>query len=293
MPNEVKTPEAWRNYTTKFPIPAFRLKRGDLPRLYQIINEKQFEIRDRMLGLVVQQPNEPQADFQARRKKVSDAFVTSVSVTAENGEVFTGNSEAFFESGTFPERLRSVFFSTITVPQAVLGVQPPCKIVVFLDFSRPPLLDFARLASLPTENESNFELQADNESWFTAATTRLNQFFADRRTRANWLHRAAVYDILLPIAGFPIALWACYRLSDLLETKLPAGVLRAASYIYVFWVTVFIFRVAFSYSRWVFPKVELASDLASSPLRHRGIWLVIILGLLTAFVYDAIKFVIS
>jgi hypothetical protein len=97
-----RSPEAWRNYTTKVPIAAFRMKRDDLKRLYQIINNKQVEYRDKLLGNLFKVPPESDEGFAARKQKVHDAFVTSVSITGLDGEIVTGNNEAFFESSNVP-----------------------------------------------------------------------------------------------------------------------------------------------------------------------------------------------
>lgn len=177
-----KSPEAWRNYTTKVPIAAFRMKRDDLKRLYQIINNKQVEYRDKLLGNLFKVPPESDEGFAERKLKVHDAFVTSVSVTGLDGEIVTGNNEAFFESPNVPEQLRSVFISTKSVPQAMINLTPICNVVVFLDFSRPPILDFNTLPTLPTPNESNFAIFADNESWFMSTNAKLTQFFSERKT---------------------------------------------------------------------------------------------------------------
>jgi hypothetical protein len=103
-----KSPEAWRNYTTRGPIAAFHMKRDGLKRLYQIINSKQFEYRDKVLGNLFKVPPETDEEFSARKQKVYNAFVTSVSVTGLDGEIVTGNNEAFLESPNIPEQLRSV-----------------------------------------------------------------------------------------------------------------------------------------------------------------------------------------
>ena len=39
----------------------------------------------------------------------------------------------------------------------------------------------------------------------------------------------------------------------------------------------YIFRGLFTYSRWVFPKIEIYSE--TSPPRHRGVWFAIMVGI--------------
>ena len=292
--NNGRLPEGWRNHSTKHPIAACRLKRGDLKRLYKLINDKQVEYRDRFLPLLVQQANETAEIFDARRKRVFDSFVTSMTIHASNNELLHGNNDAFLEEENLPDRLMSILFDTGSVPTAIIGFTPPSRIVLFLDFRTQPLLDFSRVPTLPTLNESNYEITADNHSWFAASNATLGAFFKDRRTSVDWLHRANLYDKLLFLIGLPLAIWADYRLSGHLGNAptLPP-IIISAIYIYVFMFALQIFRIFFFYSRWVFPKIELDSPSGSSPLRHRLSWLAVCLSVGAAFIYDVIKSILG
>jgi hypothetical protein len=286
------SPEAWRNYSTNVPIAAFRMKRGDLKRLYQIINDKQVEYRYSLLGNLSKVPSESDEDFATRKKEVHDAFVTAASVTGINGESVHGNSEAFFDSPNIPEHIQSILISTKSVPQAVLNIIPLCSVVVFLDFSCPPIFDFSRLPTLPTPNGSNFQVAADNESWFTSANTKLTQFFSDRKTNTNWLHRAAIYDLLLIFLGLPFAIWLAYRVGNAFEKAILPSIVMSAVYVYAFLSALALFGVLFSYSRWVFPKVGLDSE-SSSRFRHRALLGAISLALVGTFLADALRYLFS
>jgi len=237
-----------------------------------------------------QQPNESADQFAARQKRVHDCFTTSMVIHATNDEQMHGSNEAFLDEINLPDNMWSILFDTGTTPLAVLGFTPACKIVLFLDFTKPPIFDFNRLPTLPTPNESNFETLADNHSWFAASKSTLSAFFEERKTNHNWLHRAAMYDILLLFLGIPLALWVDYRIGALLVrfSQLPA-IITTAIYIYSFLMSLNIFRMFFSYSRWVFPKVELETQIGSSPLRHRGAWAAISIPLLAAFLYDVLR----
>ena len=286
-----QSPEEWRNYTVNIPIAACRLGRNDLKALYKIIDDKQKQYRDRFLTVLVQQPSESAEVFSARQQKVKNCFVTSVSITATNGEIVTGNNEEFFNGPNIPSSIRSVFYSTQSVPQAVIQHQPADRITVFLDFSRRPLLDFQRQPTLPTPNESNFQIAANLEPWFTSAKSKLNDFFQERKSGFDWLHRSAVYDVLLFVFGIPWALWNDHRLSKFVELGNFPAPLSYGTYIYIFLFSLIIFRVLFSYSRWVFPKIEIESipPLLTSPLRHRAVWAAILLAAFGGPAYDLIK----
>ena len=286
--NLEKTPEGWRNFSTKVPVASMRIKRGDLKRLYKIINDKQIEVRDAFMPLLAIQPSETESDFEARRKRVFDAFVTSMTAQGTNGEVAHGNNEAFLEDSNLPEQLLSIFFSTKSVPNA-FGITPPCHLVVFLDFTRPPKFDLTRMPTLPTVNETNFEIIADSETWFAATKARLSQFFDERRTGVNWLHRAGIYDLLLFFVGVPIAIWVSYRVS----VRLPSmhSALVGAFIVYAFLFSVILFRFGFAYSRWVYPKIEMDSEtVRATPLRHRAAWSAIVIGIVAGLLWDAMKY---
>jgi len=121
-----------------------------------------------------------------------------------------------------------------------------------------------------------------------STNAKLTQFFSERKTNTNWLQRAAVYDILLSFLAVPISIWLAYRVGAFIEKTTPPSIITTAVYVYVFFIVLVLFRLLFSYSRWVFPKVEL-DQASSSPFRHRGVWAAIILTLVGAFLYDGLK----
>jgi len=88
--------------------------------------------------------------------------------------------------------------------------------------------------------------------------------------------------------GLPFALWIDYRFSPSIDKLALPSVLSAALYVYLFFAGLFIFRGIFTYSRWVFPKIEIQSE-ASPPLRHRVAWLGIMIAVFGAAIWDAVK----
>jgi hypothetical protein len=289
-----KVPGDWRNFSTRYPITACRLKRDGLKLLYRILNERQKEYRDKILTIEPQRQNETDEAFRQRKASASNAFVVSVTITAENGETLTGNREEIFDDVNFPTRLRTIFYSTQSVPHAVLNHMPQDRVVLFLDFSQPPILDFSRLPTLPTPNESNFEINAISESWFATTKTKLVDFFDERRSGYDWIHRAGAYDILLFILGVPTAVWACARLQTIAPQIDSLGTIpKALIYAYTFLFSLNVFRTIFSYSRWVFPKIEIENDVRRSPLRHRAAWAAISAGVFLPALYDLAKVVVS
>lgn len=286
--NIAKTPDEWRNFSDKSPLAAMALRSGDLKKLYKIINDKQIEFRDRFMPVLARQPTETAEDFEARKTRVYNSFVTSMTITRINGGMVHGNNESFLDEANLPDQIRAILFSTSAVP-ATLGIVPISKIVVFLDFTRPPRFEFRGLPSLPTPNESNFEVASDNEALYVGSRAQLIDFFNARITQTNWLHGGGIYDVGLFFVGLPIAIWAAYHVSRVLDAapKLPI-IIGSAIYIYIFFIALNLFRLFFLYSRWVFPKIELHNERSSS-IAHRAMWGGITLAVFGAAIWDAVR----
>jgi hypothetical protein len=284
------SPSPVRTFTTSAPIKACRLRREDLARLYRIINDRQIEYGQTVVNQLAQQPIESPEQFEQRRLGVSNAFVTTVNVTGANNEVVSGSGEQFLASQNIPEKILTVFYTTLAGPNAV-GITRDFlhnRATLLLDFSRPTVLDFSKLPTHATENTSNLQIVAASEPWFTTLNTRLTQLLIERRTGFNWLHQQGVYDLLLLTVGLPFALWIDRRFSPSIDKLQLPTVLSSGVYVYLFFAGLFIFRGVFTYSRWVFPKIEIHSD-ASPPLRHRAVWLAIMVAVFGGAIWDAIK----
>jgi hypothetical protein len=283
-----------RTFTVSMPVRACRLRRDDLRNLYRIIQERQSEHRQTVLTQLVQLPTESAEQFEARRAKVANAFVTTVNITLANKEVITDSSEHFLASENLPDNIVTVYFTTIAGPTGIglAEQQQSNRATLLLDFSRPTVLDFSKFPTFATENSSHLYIWSSSESWFAALEKRMSDLFNDRRTGFDWLHRPGIYDALLLVVGLPFSFAINYLASPFITRLSLSSVLTSAIYIYLFIVGLHIFCGLFTYSRWVFPKTEIESQY-SPPMRHRGIWATITLGIPVAVfggsIVEAIK----
>lgn len=279
---------SWRHYTIRWPISTCSIQQSDLKRLYDTIDEKQREEAKELLAMLSQLPNESIEQFEQRKTNVQKSLVTLVSIAAPDGETVTGNTRDIFESAAVPERIQSILIDTSSGPRS-LNFVPRNRVSLFLDFRTPTLLNYGVMPSAPTANESNYEIIAASEPWATALNTRLRQFFAERGTVRGWIHKQGSYDALLMFIGLPLTLWECYRIGPLFIPDGIPSVLVTAIYVYLFFLMLNIFRILFSYTRWVFPVVELDRARVTSIQRHRLLWYAIIIAIAGNFVTDAIK----
>jgi hypothetical protein len=121
--------------------------------------------------------------------------------------------------------------------------------------------------SVSTPNNSNWFVTGETESWTTSLSARLGEFFAERATQVDWVHRVSTYDWLLSFVGFPLAFWGASRLGNLAAAflshasarNLPPVVKHRNLCLRVLSLANCLSEF-FSYARWVFPKIELQSQ---------------------------------
>ena len=283
-------PQSFRNFHWEVPITACQLSRDDLKRIYRIIDSKQIEERDRFLRDVIRrQPQETDDQFSIRRERVTDAHLTAITVTGTSGEKISGFGEDFLDSSILPERIASIYYDTKSTPTGWLNLTPANWASVLLDFTRPPIINWHPTPSSPTPNNSTYTVYALNEAWGTSLNAQLARLFLERKRPWDWLHRQGAYDALVIFLGIPLALWASARLGGLLFNGLPLpSAVSIGAYVYLFIATLNVFRAIFSYSRWVFPKVELVTGSPSGMAKHRALLWAIIVGLIGRVVWDLI-----
>ena len=283
----------WRNFSSVLPIPACRLSHDALKRLYRIIDGKQQEFRDTVLASLSKAEEETLEQFDARKNNISKHFVTLVTVTSTKNEEITADNEGIFDDKVMPSSVKFILISTENSLRSVFNLVPESRINLYLDFSYPSMFDFSKLPTLATTNASNLKINSNNEQWFSAAKFRLSEFFDEMRTGYDWLHRPAIYDVLLAILGLPIAVWTTVRVTSIFKNIDNLSIIpRMLVYTYVFYLSLLMFRLLFSYARWAFPKIEASSNIEAPQVGHRLLLGGIVLSIVASFTYDLLKTVV-
>ena len=169
--------------------------------------------------------------------------------------------------------IKSFFVSNFTPYKSFTGAEPEHMFQLLLDFSQPPLLDASTLVSSPTLNTSNLTVRGRRTGWRTAIDDAVEKRIKKRRAIRQAFHSGFVYDFGLLLFGLPLAFYACWYLSQTVQGVFSGTnvVVISAAYVYIGFVSVWIYRILFSYTKWAFPLVEL-TDQATGPARHRAIW---------------------
>jgi len=118
-----------------------------------------------VLGQLTQLPTESAEQFETRRTRVANAFVTTVNITLASSEIITDSSEHFVTSENVPDNIVTVFFTTIAGPSAIglAEQQQPHRATLLLDFSRPTVFDFSKFPTFATENASRLYIWSSSE----------------------------------------------------------------------------------------------------------------------------------
>jgi hypothetical protein len=278
MISDINPVPSWRHFSVRSPIKSCVIELIDLKRLYDIIDVKQSEEGKRLLALLVKQPNETDEQFVQRKANVQKAFVTHVTITAPGGESVTGSQREIFDSPIVPERIDAVMIGTELGPKSI-SYSPPNSVTLFLDFRRAPWLNFGVTPSAPTPNESNYSISAIDEGWAASLGAQLRRFFEERKTPRDWVHAQGAYDVLLICAFVPLTIWLSYLVGYRFVSNALPSVLITSIYVYLFFFILNLFRVLFSYTRSVFPLVELRGARGNSTIAHRTFWWLLISGI--------------
>ena len=165
---------------------------------------------------------------------------------------------------------------------------------LFLDFARPPILNFTILPSQETLNGSNIEVDGSDATWVNGVFKEFIDIVSQHPSTGSWLHRHTVYDVLVWILGLPIGFWICSKLSRFIETQLftLSPFLQAALYIYIFLASLTLLRVAFHYARWIWPLNEFRSERSKSRT-HKAVFKIICSGVGISILYDLLKWLFT
>jgi hypothetical protein len=260
----------------------------DVRRIFERL--KQLVVQDGDLEISkLPQPTDLTEDQWLQRKKDirQGAFRVTITLEGAGGDRLHGDDESIFSSPNIPNRISSVYMTNTTAFRWWTNTNPKKSFELYLDFSKPKLLDSETYVSAPTPNQSNMKIEADNQTWIASVSDAVFGVLDERKSSRSLLHRAFVYDIGLLALGIPFGLYLAWKSSAFIETKLGSinTLLSATAYVYVMLMAIWLYRILFGYTKWIFPSVEL-KESSSSSASHRAFWFTIIAGLVVNFVWE-------
>ena len=142
--------------------------------------------------------------------------------------------------------------------------------------------------NIPVANVSAAAISGLEATWANGLYDELVTFFRKRLTRRGWLHHAQSHTVSLFLLGVPLTIVAIDGLASLMRSKSSEG-LKAGVYIYVVLLMLFLFRVAFNYARWAFPKVEIDAPHQHIAAAHKAAILALAGMIVAALVAAVVK----
>lgn len=241
----------------------------------------------------LRRPDHTEEMHEQALKGLDEGFELFITLSGTDGRKLSGNIGEVFDSPNFPDEVRDVFFDTSTTLRIRHDYVPLNKMILFLDFGKPEVLNFTILPSQETQNESNLTVEGRDATWVNGVFKEFFDFVQHRPSTSAWLHKHSIYDLMLWLVGFPLSFWICSKLSSHIETLFlqQSVFLRSALYFYVFVLALNLLRVAFHYARWIWPLTEFQSE-RSVTAKHKALFAVLASGLGLPALYDLLKWMI-
>ena len=275
-------------------IRSFSVDRNELMKLLETLQERAYAAAELEEKYLIRLDGQTDEEYEQAKTDLKEGFKLFITLSGSDGRKLTGDINEIFDSPNYPLEVKEVFFDTSTTLRFRYNYFPRNKMILFLDFGKPEVLNFTILPSQETQNESNFEIIGRDATWVNGVFQEFLSFVEERPSTIPWLHRHSIYDIMVWILGFPLSFWICNKLSFKIEGVFGSYsvFLKGALYFYVFIIALNILRIGFHYARWIWPLIEYKSEKSKS-LKHKTILSLLASGLGIPVIYDIIKWLIK
>lgn len=203
-----------RHPAKKIPIKSISVSLDDIRRIFERLHAHVMDEGTREISALKKPEDKPQEQFDAEMADLkSRAFRITVTVGGRDGGSLFGDDGGIFSSPNLPDQIAFIFMTNVVAYEGVASQKPSNQFSLYLDFSKPPLIDVNTFVSSPTPNSSNLEIEGDNDAWVAAIFEAVDGILRNRRTRRSLVHKGFAYDVGVFILGLPFAFWLCAKLS--------------------------------------------------------------------------------
>ena len=235
-------------------------------------------------------PDQTVEEFEKVKKDTYEFYKVSIIIFGSKGEQILSHNENIFEIKNIPDEITQIIFDNSLTYRNKFQQNPQNNFRIIYDFLKPSIFDFGSKPSININN-SQIEIFGQNEMWVNGVYEIINSSFSERKTNRSWLYAKNIYEIFMLTFIFPLSFLYLQRLSDFFNIpylNLPP-VIEVGLYIYIFILFLWIIRIIFNYSRWLFPYIELKYGVKRTMLAHR----LFLFGLLTTIAYSIISSILK
>ncbi len=280
-------------------IPSCTFDVAYLKKLFEILNDINREAAQLEISKLNKTPGQSDSDFEKLKELAISLYKINIEIFGSKGEYIISESPEVFGEAHLPDYVTKVIFDNSVRFKMAVKSDPQFRVRVCLDFSKPPIFDFLSSPSYPTPNDSSIQVLGLNQTWVEGAYEKVMSSLKERKTSRQWLHQKNIYDLLVWFLFLPISFLNIYKIEKMFFTHISnlSTVFLVALYVYIFFTFLFIFRMFFNYSRWVFSYLELTTSLKKGAAIHRtfyaGLFLAIVYSMLSNVVLNLIKSIFS
>lgn len=282
--------------TKKIPLSSKTLSMDDIKKIYDRLMEKVSEDADREIKETVKHPGQTEEEFQEFQEFLAvarkQAFRITITITGGNKpdeiSIF-GDDKTLFDNIDLPEPIRSISMNNITAYSVFTGRDPQNSFDLSFDFEEMELIDNSNPVSSPTPNNSCLHINGRNSSWNAVVEKSVMEILENRSNRRSILHKAHIFDVGLWVFFIPFAIYLCANAQPFINKYIsqPDSFISASIYIYIFFMSLWGWRIMFGYARWAFPVIELEEN-SKQISKHRGFWYVIVTGIIIAAIWQVL-----
>ncbi len=270
-------------------IAACTFSKADLQSICEKLQESSYEAAEEEISHYMPLDRPPE-QILADRETLRLGFELQVAVRGVGDKQVVGTIPVVFNSPRFPEKVKSLYIDSALNLKNLYNWSPRNHFELILDFTKPELFNLSLSPSASTPNDSNILVSGRNETWVNGVYHAVMEFVKNRKTRRRFLHKRGIYDLLAIFIGFPFAFWIAFKLSGWINTLFGgfSVFVRNGAYVFLFLVSLNLFKALFDYARWTFPILEYKGT-TDTARKHRYILGMLALAVFGNFLYDVIK----
>lgn len=291
MNNNIDNTSPVRN-RLKQKIKYFSIRRDELRKILRMLEERSLAAAEIELSSFKQQ-DQTDEEYENTKINIRDGFRLRPTINGVEGKEIFGYIDEVFDSPNFPDQVLSVYVNNSIFLKSRYNFVVSNSFEIFLDFSKPDLFNLSFMPSQETPNGSNIVVEGYDATWVHGVFNEFYTYVELNHTKLRWLHKHSVYDFALFVMGLPIGFWLAYKSSSSIATLFGgfSSFVQNASYVYVFFVALMLFRLSFHYARWVFPLVEYRCDKNRS-LKHRFVLFTVVVTVISTVINDVLELLV-
>ncbi len=265
-------------------------------KLFEILKISTEEGANIEIAKLKKKDSDSDEGFEKLKIEAKNLYKVAIHIFGSKGEYIFTEASSIFDNPGLPDVIAKITFDNTSKFKAILQQREPInKFRLEFNFTKPVIFDFNSSPSMATPNNSFISVLGENSTWVSGVYNKVMESLKDRANIRGWIHVNNIYDVFLWFLVVPLNLRLLYNINRILPPGFSgmSDFFKAACYLYFFIVVLYLFRMLFNYIRWIFPNMELITNIKKGAISHRAVLWVILSSIVLSFLYDFIKTLFS